>query len=251
MNGFEKHGIKHTSPSSINLFAEAPDVYVAEKLFGMKSRMSVSALRGIAIEKAIVNVIANGMTEEAATQEAVSHYNKETMFLGSDKRDEEREAIAPCVALGLEALKPYGAPTFSDAGKQDKIELLCKGNGWELPVIGYTDLPFPNHGLVVDIKTTMRMPSTMSDAHNRQCAVYRKASGNSVVKFLYITPKKYQFLECADIDGTLAEIKMILNRQEKFLSMGDKETLRDIVHFNPSTFYWTGAESNRKEVYGF
>jgi hypothetical protein len=251
MNGFQKHGITHTSPSSINLFAEAPDVYVAEKLFGYKGRMSPAAYRGIVIEKAVSNIIAKGESEEKAVSWAILEFNREVALYGSDKIEEEREMIAPCVQQALEVLKPYGQPEFAVDGKQDKIELLCKGNGWELPVIGYTDFPFPKHGVIIDLKTTSRIPSVMSDAHNRQAAIYRKASGNMAVKFLYVSSKKSALHECADIDGTLAEIKMILNRQEKFLSMGDKETLREIVHFNPSTFYWTGAESNRKEVYGF
>ena len=250
MNGFQKHGIQHTSPSSINLFAAAPDVFVAEKLFGLRGAMSASALRGIVIEEAVVNVIARGWTQEAATEAAIARFKKETMFSISDKADKELEVIAPCIALALAELKQYGEPEFATPDKQDKIELLCKGDGWELPVIGYTDLPFPKHGLIVDLKTTLKAPSEMSAAHNRQAAIYRKASGNNAVRFLYVTPKKCVWHECADLDGTLAEVKGILNRQERFLSAGNKEFLRDIVHFDPNSFYWNGNIAARIEVYG-
>jgi hypothetical protein len=250
MNGFEKHNIKWTSPSSINTFSAAPDVWVAEKLFGVRGTMSASALRGIVIEEAVVNVIARGFTQEAATESAQKRFNKETMFSGSEKVADEFEVIEPIINIALKELAQYGEPEFATPDKQDKIELLCKGDGWELPVIGYTDLPFPKHGLIVDLKTTLKAPSAMSDAHNRQAAIYRKASGNNAVRFLYCTPKKAIWHECVDLDGTLAEVKQILNRQERFLSVGDKELLRDIVHFDPNSFYWNGAESNRREVFG-
>lgn len=250
MNGFQKHGIKHTSPSSINTFAAAPDVWVAEKLFGLRGAMSASALRGIVIEEAVVNVIARGWMQEDAEKAAIARFNKETMFSISDKADKEKEVIAPCIDVALAELKQYGEPEFSTPGKQDKIELLCKGQGWELPVIGYTDMPFPKHGLVVDLKTTLKAPSEMSAAHNRQAAIYRQASGNNVVRFLYVTPKKHVWHECLDVKGTLAEVKEILNRQERFLSAGTKEFLRDIVHFDPDSFYWNGSENNRREIYG-
>lgn len=250
MNGFQKHGLAHSSPSSINLFAAAPDVFVCEKLFGLRGPMSASALRGIVIEEAVVNVIARGFTQEAATTAAIKRFSKETMFSGSDKVEKEKEVIEPSIAIALAELKQYGEPEFSTPDKQDKIELLCKCPGFEMPVIGYTDLPFPKMGVIIDLKSTHRLPSEMSSAHKRQCAVYQKASDNKSVKFLYVSAKKAVWHELSDISETLAEIKGILIRQERFLSLGDKELLRDIVHFDPSSFYWSGAESNRKEVYG-
>lgn len=249
-NGFEQHGIKHTSPSSLNLFASAPDVFVAEKLFGKRGRMGAPAFRGILVEKAVVEVIAYGVCSDDATKAAIENFNKETMFSNSDKIIKEREAIAPCIEMALQELKQYGEPEFQTLNKQDKIELVCNGDGWKLPVIGYTDLPFPKHGLIVDLKTTLKAPSEMSDPHRRQAAIYRKASGNMAVRFLYVTPKKAVWHECEDVDGTLSEVKQILNRQERFLRLGDKELLRDIVHFDPSSFYWNGNEQGRKEVFG-
>lgn len=189
-NGFEKHGITHTSPSSLNLFAAAPDVFVAEKLFGVRGRMGAPAFRGIVIEKAVVNIIAGGMSEADALDLAQAEFNREMLFSGADKIQDEREMIVPCVAQALAELKQYGEPEFQSPDKQDKIELVCNGDGWKLPVIGFTDLPFPKHGLIVDLKTTSRAPSAMSDPHRRQAAIYRKASGNMAVRFLYVTPKK-------------------------------------------------------------
>ena len=37
MNGFEKHNIDHLSASSINLWANAPDVWVMQYLHGKRT----------------------------------------------------------------------------------------------------------------------------------------------------------------------------------------------------------------------
>lgn len=250
MNGFELHGIQHTSPSSINTFAAAPDVWVAQKLFGVKSVMGASAARGTVIEEAVVRVLAHGVSVDDAVAQAVGRFNKETALAPAEDADDERAMIAPCTEQAVQALAQYGKPTFKAIGMQDRIELLCNGDGWKLPVIGYLDLPFPEHGVIIDLKTTSRMPSVMSEAHQRQAAIYAQASGNMAVKFLYVTPKKSAFLECGDVANTLADVKMILNRQERFLRLGDKETLRDVVHFAPDSFYWRGNEMARKELFG-
>ncbi len=246
MNGFQKHGLLHTSASSINLWNAAPDVFVAEKLFGMRGQPGPSATRGIVIEKALVNILAGGMTHEDAKQEALKEFDTKTALIGGEKTNKERECITPCIEVGLEALRPFGAPQFELLGKQNKIELLCKSDNFEIPVIGYLDLVYPAAGLIIDIKTTLKAPSEMSSEHNRQAAIYRKASGNSQVKFLYLTPKKAVWHECQDVDGTLAEIKHILNRQEYFLRQGTKEELSKIVHYNPESFYWNGNQQGRQ-----
>ena len=251
MNGFELHNQTHTSASSINLWHNAPDVWIAEKLYGFKGKMSPAALRGIEIEKAIVKFLMKEMDIEEAIRQAVDSFNRQTALNSSDKTNDERDMIDPCVRQGVEILLPYGVPTFDLDQKQKRIELLCKTDKFEIPVIGFIDLWFENENIIFDIKTTGRIPSKMSPEHNRQCAIYKKASGNAVVKFLYLSGKKTALHECEDMSGTLAEIKGILTRQEHFLSKGTKEELAQLVRLYPETFYWTGNEETRKTVYGF
>ena len=94
------------------------------------------------------------------------------------------------------------------------------------------------------------MPSTMSIEHQRQRAFYQKSSGNTAVKFLYVTPKKCEMKEDGDADELMTEIKAHLTRQEAFLRLGDKELLRSIVPVDPSSFYWRGDENTRLELFG-
>lgn len=224
-SGFSLHNQQHTSASSINTWAAAPDIWIAEKLFGFKPSVGAAAYRGNAVEAALVNILAYGVETNEAVTQAIEVFNSKTALLGDGNTDKERDSIAGCVEQGVEALSGYGKPFFEADGKQNKIELLCKGEGWELPVIGFLDLVYPEHGLVIDVKTTSRAPGEMSAEHNRQAAIYRKASGNSTVKFLYLTPKKAVWHECADVDGTLTEIKNILNQQEEFLRGVTREEL--------------------------
>lgn len=252
MNGFEKHGITYSSPSSINMYAAAPCAWVAKYLFNKKFRFGLAAKAGLLVEDAVASVLLDGVPEEDAIKKAVSEYNKASAFGASSSEVSRGEGIPGMIQGALEELKPYGAPEMPTdiiyGKKQRKIELLCNGDGWKLPVIGYLDFYFPAHGLIVDLKTSLRCPSSLSDEHARQGAIYRAAVGNSAMKFLYVTPKKTTWLEVEDHVPVLAEVKAILNRQERMLRL-DKEVIRDIVPVNASSFYWSGDTDMRKELY--
>lgn len=249
MNGWEKHGIKHMSPSALNMWIDCSGAWVAKYLYGQQFKFGVAPQIGVLVEKVVANALLERMDLEDAIKEAEGVFNKNNA-LNTSEKDRARVAdIRAMSELAYAELKPYGKPDFNGED-QHKIELLCKGAGWELPVIGYLDFYYPDRGLIIDLKTTLRMPSVMSDAHKRQQAIYSKAMGNCGVKFLYVTPKKASLLENDNEGDTLTEIKAVLNRQEKILSLHDAETLKSIVPVNLSSFYWNGAENIRKDLYG-
>lgn len=247
MSGFQKHGIKHLSASSINLWTNAPDVWVAQYLFGKRGPMSAAAMRGICTEDAVVAVLTGAEVEESLK---AAHDKFDGFFpIGNEKTTKERAMIEPCMALALEALKDYGEPEFPEEG-QEKISIRARTDDYEIPVIGFLDLVFPKKGVVIDLKTTGRMPSTMSPEHQLQRAIYQKAKGNQAVKFLYVTPKKTSLLEDGDPTELLATAKKQISRMEKFLRAGSKEDIAEVIPVNPNTFYWNGAEVIREELYG-
>lgn len=251
MNGFEKHGLNHTSASQINMWEDCPAAWVAKYLYGAKFRFGVAPMIGTLVEKVVSDTLM-GSSYENALNEAENEFKRSTALI-TDKKDRERISdIGLMSALALEELKPYGEPEFIqkiNGYEQQKIELICNGATWRIPIIGYLDFVFPKHGLITDLKTTLRMPSTMSAPHCRQGAIYKKASGNKTVKFLYVTPKKTGWHEIENENDWLAEIKVILSRQEKFLNL-DKEMIKDIMPLNMSSFYWNDAQDVRKELYG-
>jgi hypothetical protein len=253
MNGFSTHDIKHTSPSSINMWASAPCAWVAKYLLGRSFNFSHAARAGTLAEEAVVNVLCHGWTEGKAIEEAVAEYNKGAAFGCSDADLKRGAAIPGMITNTIAELKGFGEPEMGTdlvyGKKQKKIELLCKTEEWSLPIIGYLDFFFRDHNLVVDLKTSMRKPSVMSDEHKRQGAIYRAAMGNASIRFLYVTGKDFVWHEIDDPAPVLAETKEILKRQERFLRLGDAELLQSVVPVAASSFYWSSDSDLRKELY--
>ena len=247
MNGFEKHGIKHLSASSINLWINAPDVWVASYLFNKRTPMSAAAMRGICTEDAVVANLTGEADRDTALKAALDKFDK-TFIVADEKITKERAMIEPCMDLALEALAEYGKPEFPENG-QEKISITARGEDYEIPVIGFLDLVFPDAGLVIDLKTTGRCPTTMSLEHQLQRAIYQKAKGNQAVKFLYVTPKKTALLEDGDPNELLSKAKTQITRMERFLRSGSRYDIASVIPVNPSSFYWHGGEAIREELY--
>jgi hypothetical protein len=248
-NGFERHNIDHLSASSINLWSNAPDVWVMQYLHGIRTPMGAAPWRGICVEDAVVETLMGG-SEKDAIQNALDKFDKR-FLIGDEKTTKERELIGPMVQIAIEQLTEFGKPEFPEGeDKQEKISITAKGNGWEIPVIGYLDLVYPHHGIVIDLKTTGRIPSSMSAEHQLQRAIYAKAKGNMAVKFLYVSSKKASMLEDGEPNELLAQAKVQITRMEAFLSALDKDTAKAIVPVQPNSFYWSGNEALRKEFYG-
>ena len=247
-DGFTKHGIDHLSASNINLWSNAPDVWVMQYLYGIRTPMGPAPWRGICVEDAVVEVLCGGKLTEALDK-AHEKFNSRFM-IADDNTSREAARINPMVEIAVEELKQYGKPEFPEDGRQEKISITAKGEDWAIPVIGYLDLVFPNHGVVIDLKTTGRIPSTMSAEHQLQRCIYAKAKGNMAVKFLYVSDKKSALLEDGDVNDLLTQSKVQITRMEKFLRTLDKEQAKAIVPMQPSSFYWKGSEDLRKEFYG-
>ena len=248
-NGFERHGIDHLSASNINLWANAPDVWVMQYLYGKRTAMGPAPWRGICVEDAVVEILLGG-NETEALDLAMEKFNSRFM-IADEAIARESARIAPMVQIAVEELAQYGKPEFPEGERQEKISITAKGDGWAIPVIGFLDLVYPEHGLVIDLKTTGRIPSSMSAEHQLQRAIYQKAKGgNQSVKFLYVSEKKASLLEDGDPAELLAQAKVQINRMEAFLRTLDKEQARAIVPLQPSSFYWKGSEELRREFYG-
>lgn len=251
MNGWQSHNIAHSSPSSLNMFCECNGAWLAKYRFGYKFKFGVAAQIGVLVEKVVANALLGRLTLEDATTQAEKEFLK-TNALNTNEKDRERVSdIKAMSELAVAELKQYGEPDFNGED-QHKIELLAKGENWELPVIGYLDFKFVKHKKVIDLKTTLRLPSTMSDPHRRQQAIYEKALENEgyEVSFLYTTPKKCAFLKNEDSGESLRQAKAILNRQERFLRAGDAEFLKSIAGVNPSSYYWNNESAALFNFYG-
>ena len=249
MNGFQQHGIDHLSASSLNLWTNAPEVWVAQYLLGKRIPFGPAPKRGQAVEAAVAEVLCGASVDEAVAR-AEAGFDKQ-FLIGDEKTTKERALIAPMARIAVDELAHLGEPQFTAEGAQEKISITANMGNWSIDLWGFLDFVYPEHGLVVDLKTTTRIPSQMSADHQLQRAIYAKAKGNHAVKFLYVSAKSTRWLEDGDMAKNLARAKVKIARLECFLKDRSAEYLRKIVPVNPSSFYWRGAERMREEIYGF
>jgi len=247
-DGFKQHNINHSSISNLNKWIGSPSAWVAHYLYGRKGQPSPAMWRGIFTEQAVADIL-SGIDRSEALEKALADFDDKIDF-DDGRAEKERAAIEPMTDLAVDELKQYGKPEFNEDGDQHKVSMKAKGEGWDVEFIGFLDFKFPDHGLIVDLKTTFRMPSIMPIGHQRQRAFYQKSNGNYEVKFLYTTPKKCEMKEDGDVNELMADIKAHLTRQEKFLRLGDKDLLASIVPVEPDSFYWNGDTETRKELFG-
>lgn len=246
MNGFEKHKIGHLSASSINLWTNAPDLWVAKYLHGHKQAFGPAPRRGQVVETLVHDVL-TGTKFEKAEKAALARFDRDFPF-ADEATTKERDLIAPMAEIAIAELEQYGLP---DAGgdEQHRISITADFGDWSIPVIGFLDFTFPEHGLIVDLKTSGRMPSKMSMEHQRQAAIYQAAMGNQKVRFLYVTGKKAGWLECDDVQAVLRETKNHIRRLECFLRLHNAEEALACVPANQHNFYWRGDREGWEKHY--
>ena len=256
--GFDRHQIDHLSASSLNLWASEPAVWAMERLLGYRSPPSASMARGKAVEDGIhAGLIDPSLSPEACAQKACAAFDREMALIADERRDSERETLEGYVANGLAELRQYGAPT----AYQDRIEVRL--DDVPVPIVGYIDWRFDQHGLVVDLKTGERLPSAISLAHSRQGAIYARAHGNYGMRFAYVKPsagKKdgravavYE-LERAEVDRQLVALREIALRLGRFLAISnDARELCGLLVPDYERFHWTNPVTRARgaEVYGF
>ena len=247
--GFARFGIDHLSASSINLWTSAPDIWVAKYLLKRGTPFGPAPLRGQCVEDAVVSTLM-GEDLDASVEKAHDRFDR-TFLIGSEDTTKERDMIRPMTEVAINELRGFGVPEFTESGSQKKIVITANFGTWTMPIWGFLDLEYPQHGLVVDLKTTSRVPSVMSPEHQLQRAIYARANGNHAVKFLYVSSKKAAWLEDGDPAECLVRAKSQIARLDAFLrACPDAETAQQIVPCNPTSFFWRGAEPLLSEIYG-
>lgn len=257
-NSFSRHGIEHLSASSLNLWAAEPAIWVMERLLGYRSAPSALMARGKAVEDGIhEGLIDPSLPAADCIARALATYDREMTLNPDERRASEREAIPGYVEHGLAELRQYGVPS----AYQERIEILLD----DVPVklIGFIDWRFDAHGLVVDLKTSERLPSSISLAHARQGAIYARAHGNYGMRFAYVKPsaaKKdgrvvvvYE-LDRAEIDRQIAALRQIALRLERFLSLSaDARELCGLIVPDYERYHWNNPATRARgaEVFGF
>ena len=245
--GFAKHGIDHLSASSINLWTNAPDVWVAKYIGGMRSEYGPAPVRGQCVEDAVAAVL-RGSDMTSALAAALDRFDS-TFPRPDEKALKERGLITDMAKIAVDELDPLGTPEF-DGERQQKVRLRCNFGDWSVDLIGYLDFQFPEAKVIADLKTTTRVPSSMSADHRIQRCIYAAARPGYDCRFLYVSTKKTAWLEDGDVSETLAKVKMQVARMERFLAHHDAESALACVPHNPNSFFWSGDEAARHQFFG-
>jgi hypothetical protein len=243
-NVWERWGIEHLSPSSLNTFIASPAKFIATKIAKVKFPPGIAAMRGIAAEAGLVALaFDHELPTEIAAMIAREAIAKEFQHHSVDPADpvaqKELQRTIECVHAGADAVRQHGMPLSvqqSDDGRQQHRVEFDLGVG--IPIIGYLDLKFL--GGIVDIKSTSRLPTKMPATHARQFSVYSAATGMRCAG-LYVAPTGARLLEVADGDLHLTTLRAAAYRLACFLSSFD--TTEHLLAACPppdlSSFHWS------------
>jgi RecB family exonuclease len=232
--------IDRHSPSSLNLFAASPAMFVAERILGLKQPVGAIAHRGSAVEAGLTHGLLNPDSPlEDCVAIALTFYDTLTALSGDVRREELRKSIPAMVASALEELRPYGEPTRS----QDFVE--WRPDGLEYPIVGYLDYAWDQHGIVVDLKTTSALPSKIKGGHARQVALYA-TSDNYSARIAYVTPKKRATYAVENVREHRKALHQIALSCERFLALSDDpEFFVSITAPDVESFYWAPPEARQ------
>ena len=236
MNPFERHGIKHLSPSSLNNYAVNPALWVGKYLLGWEDDFGPAAARGTAVEAGLDHWLYQ-RDPELAIQAAWQKFATETGGVVDAEHDTERANLEPMLLQAIEALKDFPPPN----ARQLRLEYYA--NGVEVPIIGSTDYEWNEYGL--DLKTTKACPSAIKADHARQVALYSTAKKRPW-KVLYVTAKKFALYDLSaddsamhlrDLERAARSVRQLLSRSEdgrdamRFFAL-DRENFR----WSPETY---------------
>lgn len=236
-NPFEAIGIDHVSPSNLNTWTSSPALWAIRYGMNLKSEGTDKMALGKAVEAGLQIVLMNGDLDEAFAH-AYAAFNLERSMDGGDK---ERALVEPMLTQAIEAMvsMEVGSPQLL----QRRLEMMLPDV--PVPCMGFSD--FEWDGMILELKTTQRLPSEPTPSHMRQIAFYHKASGGKEVRILYVSPKAYKLYTPSldDLDEAFEELCYLGRTLTKSLSVaGSPAELLKMFPADFSNFMWD-AESKK------
>jgi len=231
--------VRH-SPSALNLFAAEPAMFVLERIKGIPQTVGVPAHRGVAVEDGVTAGLADLKAPiKACVEVAYAKYDTITALTADPRREQYRKNIPDMVEAALIELREYGQPSST----QGFVEL--QDPALKLPIVGYYDYEWAQHGLLLDLKTTDRMPSQIKTGHARQVALYAK-SDNIDARLAYVTPRKLEVYRLENVREHRQALINIAIRVENFLDLSDDpDYFTSITAPDIDSFYWASPQSRQ------
>jgi hypothetical protein len=219
------------SPSALNLYAACPSMFVLERILGIKQPVGAIAHRGVAIEEGVtLGLLKPDESDKVCIDVALTRYDILTALSGDARREKLRADIPDMVVQARDELQPLGVPTET----QGFIEHFDPN--LKLPLVGYFDFAWRDKGLIVDLKTTDRMPGEVKVAHARQVSLY--TSDNHEGRLTYCTPKKVQTLRLENARQHKQALINIAIRVEQLLALSDDPEFFKFIVPDLDSFYW-------------
>lgn len=216
-------------------------MYVLERILGHKQPVGTPAHRGTAVEAGVALGLMEGADDDAAVVEALKVYDRLTALSADARRATHRADIDGMVRSALEELRPYGKPSSA----QGKI--VWQPEGLEAPILGFYDFRWDEHGIVVDLKTTERLPSEVKIGHARQVALYAAGGSDNVEgRLTYVTPRKRATYRLENTREHLVALANIARAVERFLSLSDDpKFFVSVTVPDLESFYWHGPNARQ------
>ena len=248
-NPFEAHDIKHLSPSSINAFIASPSLFVMERILKRRAPVGAPAHAGNAAEAGIVHGCVNqSATLEECADIAAREYARLAALCGDPRKEKYREVLPDMVRHGLAELRPYGVPSRTQGAVEHRVD------GLAVLVVGYFDLEYAEHGILIDLKTTLRLPSEIKSGHARQIALYQAAlSDNMEARIAYVTDKKAATYRLENHREHLRSLEKAALTIQRFLSISDSaDELAALTAPDLDSFYFSDpvARANAAAIWG-
>lgn len=242
-SGYVMHGKPHTSVNDCNLAQADMFLFVVQKIMGHRGSVGCAAHRGTAAEHGVTIGLLNADATLADCQEAaIKEFDRLTALSPDHNREKERDGVPGIVQQALEELRPYGKPSHV------QTEILWQHPELPVPFKGFLDFMWSDHGIILDMKTQLRLSSEVSSNHARQVALYGAAiSDNYDLRVGYFTPKKRAVYQVENAKAHLDVLVRIAQRIDRFLALSpDPQELLRLCIPNTESFYYSDPNTRQR-----
>jgi len=221
---FERHNIRHLSPSSLILYRADPGLWARKYLLKWQDSAGPAAWRGSAVEAGLAGWLHEQPNPLA---KAMERFELDAQGLADEATEKQRALIEPMIAIATGATFDFPRRPAT----QIKIEHWL--DGCSVPLLMYLDFGFQDFDL--DLKTTERIPSEPREDHLFQIGLYH-AARKRPQKVLYVSAKKFALYDVTE-EHAAAAVRDAVNAAralERYLSLSNDRRVRAGI-CSPST----------------
>jgi len=222
--------------SSINKFKHNPSEWLVHYGLGLRSSSSPAMVRGNLAEFGAYYKIKRGMAQknDEHFEKLITHkFNKNHFF-------EPYKEISNAIEIAKKFEDKLYERQLRDIISYQK-EKVASIQGIKYPVRLFTDFEYDN--LIVDLKSTLRLPTKPKIDHLRQQALY-SVLHDKPIALLYASPKKTLWYDLTkqDVKKGYKELSRDFKSLENYIDMCNNN-IEDAIKItplntDPSPFYW-------------